>query len=60
VAVVVAVVGQVLHAGALVNHALTYKELFGPNVLGSLHIMDFCLRGTSLLPLTLLTSIILF
>ncbi len=38
-----ATVDLVLHAGALVNHNLSYQELFGPNVLGTVHIMRFCL-----------------
>ena len=36
-------VDLVLHAGALVNHNLSYRELFGPNVLGTTNIMQFCL-----------------
>lgn len=36
-------VDTVVHAGALVNHTLSYAELFGPNVLGTARIMRFCL-----------------
>jgi len=40
-------VDLVLHAGALVNHNLSYRELFGPNVLGTTNIMQFCLTPPS-------------
>jgi len=40
-------VDLVLHAGALVNHNLSYRELFGPNVLGTTNIMQFCLSPPS-------------
>lgn len=36
-------VDTVVHAGALVNHTLSYRELFGPNVLGTARIARFCL-----------------
>lgn len=38
-------VGAVIHAGALVNHALGYDELFEPNVRGTAEIARFALRG---------------
>lgn len=37
-------VDTVLHNGALVNHALTYPQLFEPNVLGTVELIRLCLR----------------
>lgn len=37
-------VDLVVHAGALVNHALGYEQLFEPNVLGTLEVLRFALR----------------
>ena len=34
-------VDRVVHNGALVNHALTYRQLFEPNVLGTIEIIRF-------------------
>lgn len=36
-------VDTVVHAGALVNHTLSYAELFGPNVLSTARVARFCL-----------------
>lgn len=35
----------IVHAGALVNHALGYDDLFEPNVLGTLEVARLALRG---------------
>ena len=35
-------IDTVLHNGALVNHALTYPQLFEPNVLGTVELMRLC------------------
>jgi fatty acid CoA ligase FadD9 len=40
-------VDLVLHAGALVNHNLSYRSLFGPNVVGTANIIKFCLARPS-------------
>jgi fatty acid CoA ligase FadD9 len=37
-------VTAIVHAGALVNHALSYKQLFEPNVLGTVEVMRLALR----------------
>jgi fatty acid CoA ligase FadD9 len=37
-------VTAIVHAGALVNHALSYEQLFEPNVLGSVEVMRLALR----------------
>ncbi len=37
-------VDTVLHAGALVNHALTYRHLFEPNVFGTVEILRLALK----------------
>ena len=37
-------VSVVVHAGALVNHALSYPQLFDPNVLGTVEVMRLALR----------------
>jgi fatty acid CoA ligase FadD9 len=39
-------VDTVVHAAALVNHALAYDALFEPNVLGTVEVIRFCLRGS--------------
>ena len=33
-------VDLVLHDGALVNHAFSYRQLFGPNVMGAVRVMQ--------------------
>jgi fatty acid CoA ligase FadD9 len=38
-------VDLIVHAGALVNHVFTYEQLFAPNVLGTLNLIRFALRG---------------
>lgn len=38
-------VDAVIHAGALVNHALPYRALFEPNVLGTAEAIRLCARG---------------
>jgi fatty acid CoA ligase FadD9 len=38
-------VSAVVHNGALVNHAFSYRELFEPNVLGTAEVMRLALRG---------------
>jgi fatty acid CoA ligase FadD9 len=37
-------VTAIVHAGALVNHALSYAQLFEPNVLGTVEVMRLALR----------------
>jgi fatty acid CoA ligase FadD9 len=37
-------VTSIVHAGALVNHALSYAQLFEPNVLGTVEMMRLALR----------------
>jgi len=37
-------VTAIVHAGALVNHALSYEQLFEPNVLGTVEMMRLALR----------------
>jgi fatty acid CoA ligase FadD9 len=37
-------VSAVVHPGALVNHALSYAQLFEPNVLGTVEVMRLALR----------------
>jgi fatty acid CoA ligase FadD9 len=37
-------VTAIVHAGALVNHALSYEQLFEPNVLGTVETMRLALR----------------
>jgi fatty acid CoA ligase FadD9 len=37
-------VDAVVHNGALVNHAMSYRDLFEPNVLGSLEVARFAAR----------------
>jgi fatty acid CoA ligase FadD9 len=37
-------VTAIVHAGALVNHALSYEQLFEPNVLGTVEVMRLALR----------------
>ncbi len=37
-------VTAVVHPGALVNHALSYRQLFEPNVLGTVEVMRLALR----------------
>ncbi|MGA2080219.1 MAG: thioester reductase domain-containing protein [Holophaga sp.] len=38
-------VDLIVHAGALVNHALGYEQLFGPNVLGTARLALLAVRG---------------
>jgi fatty acid CoA ligase FadD9 len=38
-------VDVVLHNAALVNHALSYRQLFGANVLGTVNLLKFSLTG---------------
>lgn len=35
----------VIHAGALVNHLLPYRDLFETNVLGTAHLLEWAARG---------------
>ena len=37
-------VTAIVHAGALVNHALSYEQMFEPNVLGTVEMMRLALR----------------
>jgi fatty acid CoA ligase FadD9 len=37
-------VSAIVHPGALVNHALSYRQLFEPNVLGTVEVMRLALR----------------
>lgn len=38
-------VDTVVHAGALVNHTFSYRQLFGPNVVGTATILRLCLTS---------------
>ncbi|WP_171046599.1 thioester reductase domain-containing protein [Pseudarthrobacter sp. NamE5] len=47
---------SIIHAGAMVNHALPYRELFASNVSGTAGIIRLALTGT-LKPVTFMSSI---
>lgn len=47
---------DVIHAGAMVNHALEYCELFAPNVAGTAEVLRLALTG-SMKPVTFMSSI---
>ena len=38
-------VDTIIHAGALVNHTLSYAQLFEPNVIGTVEVMRFALKN---------------
>lgn len=48
-------IDAIVHGGALVNHALSYAQLFDPNVRGTLEIMRLALRRRA--PITFVSSI---
>lgn len=47
---------HILHAGAMVNHALAYRELFAPNVAGTAEVLRLALTGP-MKPITFMSSI---
>lgn len=49
-------VTEIVHAGAMVNHALPYRELFAANVSGTAGIIRLAITG-SLKPVTFMSSI---
>ncbi|KTD31165.1 AMP-binding protein [Legionella moravica] len=49
-------VDLVLHNGALVNHALSYEQLFEPNVLGTVEVIRFALQN-KLKPIHFVSSV---
>lgn len=49
-------VGDIVHAGAMVNHALPYRELFAANVNGTAEIIRLATTG-ALKPVTFMSSI---
>lgn len=49
-------VDTVIHNGALVNHALSYPDLFDPNVLGTVEIMRFSVHQR-LKPITFISTV---
>ncbi|RVW01975.1 carboxylic acid reductase [Rhodococcus xishaensis] len=48
-------VDQIVHCGALVNHVLPYRQLFGPNVVGTAEIVKLAL-STRLKPVNYLST----
>ena len=50
-------VDVIVHAAALVNHVLSYEQLFGPNVVGTAELIRLALTGR-LKPFTFLSSVV--
>ncbi|MFI1917106.1 thioester reductase domain-containing protein [Nocardia sp. NPDC020380] len=49
-------VDLIIHAGALVNHVLPYRELFGPNVFGTAEVIRLALT-TRRIPVAFISSV---
>lgn len=49
-------VDLIMHPGALVNHVLPYHQMFGPNVVGTAHIIELAIT-TRLKPVSYLSTV---